>query len=210
METEENVVKITSRDDTELEGMLTPGHRDAGAVICHPHPQYGGSMHNNVVYAARDAFVEMGFWTLRFNFRGVGQSEGRFDGGAGEALDVAGACDYLLSETAAKKTQVAAYSFGSYAFAIAVSKGLENAAGALISPPVSFVDFSGLKLPAGRHLIVVGDRDDFCREPELSRWIDAQENGDALIEKVVLKNVDHFYGGAEHELQQVLGDFFAG
>ena len=79
----------------KLEGLLDRARGDAGVVIAHPHPQYGGSMHNNVVESLVKAYGKAGFTTLRFNFRGVGRSEGHYDGGVGEQQDVSGAVAYL-------------------------------------------------------------------------------------------------------------------
>ncbi len=208
MVAEEKQVRLSSGDDTELEGMLIRGTAKAGAVICHPHPQYGGSMHNNVVFAARDALAAKGFWTLRFNFRGVGRSQGSYDGGLGEAMDVAGACRYLKTESEAEDIHVAAYSFGSFAFLKAVSKGLKVSASAVISPPVSFMDFSDLSLPPGEHIVIVGDRDEFCGQPDLERWLATQQTPDRAVESRVLESVDHFYSGSEIKLRQSLDEFF--
>ena len=84
-----------------LEGLYAPaatGAAPKGAVVCHPHPQYGGSMYNNVVDAALEALWQRGFATLRFNFRGVGESEGSYGGGEGEAQDAAAAVSYMRAQ----------------------------------------------------------------------------------------------------------------
>src|SRR5258708_20977341 len=82
-----------------LEGLMAnPGGDARAAVVCHPHPMYGGSMFNNVVEAMLGALWELGYATLRFNFRGVGASEGEHDGGKGEADDAASAMAFLLSQ----------------------------------------------------------------------------------------------------------------
>ncbi len=78
-----------------LEGVLHEGAGIGGAVICHPHPLYGGSMWNDVVDAMEEGFSKAGFTTLRFNFRGVGSSTGRYDGGVGETEDLVAACQFL-------------------------------------------------------------------------------------------------------------------
>ncbi len=78
-----------------LEGVLHEGAALGGAVICHPHPLYGGSMWNGVVEAMEEGFSKAGFTTLRFNFRGVGASTGHYDGGAGETEDLVAACQFL-------------------------------------------------------------------------------------------------------------------
>jgi len=100
--------------DITLEGLLwaPPQAPSVGAVLCHPHPLYGGEMRNNVVSALAEALQRAGVATLRFNFRGVGQSGGEHGGGEAEIEDVKAAVTYLLSRQAVKTVAVAGYSFG--------------------------------------------------------------------------------------------------
>ncbi|MFN0084093.1 MAG: alpha/beta hydrolase [Blastocatellia bacterium] len=101
-----------------LEAIYRPARADAArvALVLHPHPLHGGTMHNKVVFRAAKALNESGFETLRFNFRGVGQSTGRFDDGEGECDDAQVALDYLLADqTKAREVIVAGFSFGSIA-----------------------------------------------------------------------------------------------
>ena len=86
-----------------LEGVLHEGAGIGGAVMCHPHPLYGGSMWNGVVDAMEEGFSKAGFTTLRFNFRGVGRSTGRFDEGAGETEDLVAACRFLKGAVNARQ-----------------------------------------------------------------------------------------------------------
>src|SRR5260221_12409425 len=100
--------------DLTLEGLLAnPGRGAAAAVVCHPHPMYGGSMYNNVVDAMLAAMWQLGYATLRFNFRGVGASEGEHDGGIGEDDDAASAIAFLRSQPGVRKGEavMAGYSF---------------------------------------------------------------------------------------------------
>ena len=90
----EQHITFTS-DGCQLEGILKKGKLDAGIVICHPHPLYGGSMYNNVVDAIDEGFNGLDYTTLKFNFRGVGNSEGQFDDGNGEQNDISAAADYM-------------------------------------------------------------------------------------------------------------------
>src|SRR5271163_4574495 len=110
-----------------LEGLLArpEGAKPVrGAVVCHPHPLYGGSMYNNVVDAVLAAMWKKEWATLRFNFRGVGESEGEHDGGAGEAEDVAAAMAFVtsLSGVQPEGAVLAGYSFGSIAALTAAPK----------------------------------------------------------------------------------------
>src|SRR5271169_6313902 len=113
--------------DLTLEGLLAnPGENSPAAVVCHPHPLYGGSMFNNVVEAMLAAMWQAGYATLRFNFRGVGASEGEHDGGPGEVDDAVAAMAFLLAQPGVRKEDavMAGYSFGAMA---AVSAGFERA-----------------------------------------------------------------------------------
>jgi alpha/beta superfamily hydrolase len=191
--------------DFALEARHAPGDGERSAVICHPHPQYGGSMENNVVHAARDALGAQGFGTLRFNFRGVGQSGGQHDGGDGEAGDLVQVVADLAQRDGAA-VHVAAYSFGARVAVQACSHhGLAPASLMLFSPPVDFMDFADLRLPGCDTLIVIGDRDEFCALSSLDRWLNGLP--EARYEKVVLRGGDHFYWGQETALKSAITDF---
>ncbi len=123
---DETQVSFRSGDLT-LEGLLAnPGGGAPAAVVCHPHPMYGGSMYNNVVEAMLAAMWQAGYATLRFNFRGVGASEGEHDGGPGEVDDAVGAMSFLLAQPGVRKEDaaMAGYSFGAM---VAMSAGYERA-----------------------------------------------------------------------------------
>ena len=114
--------RVGIEGEERLEGVLREGAGKGAAVICHPHPLYGGSMWNNVVDALEIGFSQAGFTTLKFNFRGVGGSTGRYDGGAGEMRDVASACLFLKEHTGDRERLVlAGYSFGAWVCARAAS-----------------------------------------------------------------------------------------
>jgi alpha/beta superfamily hydrolase len=107
--------RITIASDGMLEGILRENGKRGGAVICHPHPLYGGSMYNNVVEALEEGFLQSAFTTLRFNFRGVGGSEGAYDDGNGEVQDAIAACGYMRHILGGDASLVlAGYSFGAW------------------------------------------------------------------------------------------------
>ena len=107
--------RITIKSDGGLEAILNEQGRRGGVVICHPHPLFGGSMYNNVVEAVEEGFVLSGFSTLRFNFRGVGDSEGAYDEGNGEVNDVIAACKFMRDlPGAGGRLVLAGYSFGAW------------------------------------------------------------------------------------------------
>ncbi|MFA5111838.1 MAG: alpha/beta fold hydrolase [Desulfobaccales bacterium] len=131
-----------------LEGRLTPGTGPGGAVITHPHPLFGGSMANNVVWTAVRALAARDMSALRFNFRGVGRSTGTYGDGVEEAVDVAAAVEFLKSRAAAPY-YVVGYSFGAAVVARALLQGLAVDGAILIAPPVAFMDLNFLPRAPG-------------------------------------------------------------
>ena len=126
----------------KIEGLLGNQPGKNGIVICHPHPLMGGSMHNNVDEAIRDAFAIQKYTTLRFNFRGAGNSTGNYDEGRGEQTDIISALEFL-KKNGIEKIVLAGYSFGAWVG----SKLLEQSnqlfvASILVSPPHNLFDFS--------------------------------------------------------------------
>jgi alpha/beta superfamily hydrolase len=199
----ENSVTFAS-GQLKLEGRLAkPSGSEVSraAVICHPHPLYGGSMDNNVVEAILEAFLKLGFATLRFNFRGVGQSQGEHSGGSGEIEDAKAAMRFILSQPgiAQEKSVMAGYSFGA---AIAMSAGLEMpevATIAAVAFPVAMRDFSSIDGVDKKIVLVVGDRDSYCPERAITDLAD--KIGSQLR---VIKGGDHFFGGYEGEITRTL------
>jgi alpha/beta superfamily hydrolase len=176
-----------------------------GMVICHPHPQYGGEMHNNVVGALVRAALGTGVAALRFNFRGVCESEGTFDNGVGERDDALAALDFLRSQPEIYGSRVA---LGGYSFGAMVAVNVASDRGdlsALIS--VSNPTQSGskvevhLKCPT---LFVTGDRDQYCDSDLLLEYRD-QLGDDVTVE--VLPGVDHFWWGSDGRLIEIVSEF---
>ena len=191
--------------DLTLEGLLAnPGANAPVAVVCHPHPLYGGSMHNNVVDAILAAMWQAGYATLRFNFRGVGASEGEHDGGPGEVDDAAAAMTYLLAQPGVRKegAVMAGYSFGAM---VAVSAGYERAEIARIVAVALPLAMADARIPAGASkpvLLVSGDRDSYSPVAGLQA-LKSKIGDSARLEIVV--GADHFFGGREAELERVIG-----
>jgi alpha/beta superfamily hydrolase len=187
-----------------LEGLLAnPGGEAPAAVVCHPHPMYGGSMFNNVVDAILAAMWQLGYATLRFNFRGVGASEGEHDGGRGEADDAAAAMAYLLSQPGVRKqgAVMAGYSFGAM---VAVDAGYENAGVARIVAVALPLSMTQPRVPDGASkplLLVSGDRDSYSPVAGLTSLREKIGNS-AQLE--IIKGADHFFGGSEAELSRVI------
>ncbi|HLK86154.1 MAG TPA: alpha/beta fold hydrolase [Candidatus Binataceae bacterium] len=190
-----------------LEGMIArpaAGGPWRAAVVCHPHPLYGGSMRNNVVDAAIDAFQAAGFATLRFNFRGVGRSEGEFDNGRGEADDAVAAVRFLTAQTGvlADRAVLAGYSFGAMAAARAAADTAEVGAIVAIAPPIAAIDASILEATTKPIVLLSGDRDSYCPAAQLGAL--AATLGD-LARLRIVAGADHFFGGREHEIGAALG-----
>jgi hypothetical protein len=180
--------------------MLSDSPGDKGVVISHPHPLYGGSMHNNVVKALAHAYQEEDYSTLRFNFRGVERSEGEYGNGEGEQEDVKAA----LQTLGKKSMDLAGYSFGAWVNALGLAKFDEAQRVIMISPPVSVIDFSFLEHSPKIKLVICGSRDEIAEykkvEKMLGRW-----NDQALFR--VIQGADHFYSGYEEDLIDIIGTF---
>jgi alpha/beta superfamily hydrolase len=177
-----------------LEALLeAPQEADVigGAVVCHPHPLHGGTMQNKVVHTLARGFVRQGFIALRFNFRGVGESDGIFDEGRGELEDVFAAMDYLSNKTPDLPLWVAGFSFGA---ALAVHAVAERDAAGLISiaPAVSRFAKSLSSQPACPWLILQGDQDELVDVEETIAWVNELEPGPELQ---ILEGAEHFFHG---------------
>lgn len=188
-----------------LEARIERRDPKSGVVITHPHPLYGGDMDNPVVDAIRRVYVQCGFTTLRFNFRGVGGSQGRYDNGRGEQDDVKAAVA-LLVESGVARVDLAGYSFGAWINALSVTGGLQVQRLVMVSPPVALIAFDGVgALPALR-LAVTGSLDDIAPadrlQPQLSRW-----NPAAALE--IIDGCDHFYSGYTDQLRTILSRYLS-
>lgn len=193
---------LWSNGELTGEGLFYRAKGNSGVVICHPHPQMGGSMHNNVVETISEVFAKYDFSTLRFNFRGVGKSTGQFDEGAGEQQDVMSACRYLESQ-GITKILLAGYSFGAWVCSLLLKRtDVRFEKTLLISPPDAFVAFDWTGLEHAVDLIVCGSYDDFCNAVQLQHQSKILGATFVLMEKA-----DHFYSGVEARLAEHLERF---
>jgi alpha/beta superfamily hydrolase len=198
----EETVLITGPEVT-LEGRLTPGAGAGGVVITHPHPRFGGSMDNNVVWTAVRAFESRGWAALRFNFRGVGLSTGAYGGGLEEVADLAAALNFLRGRAPGPHLLVG-YSFGAYVAARALFQGLAGTGAVLISPPVAFMEMAWLPETPHLKFMAAGDRDEICPLLDLQAMMAGAE---PPVDIVVIKGADHFYRGREEELFRGLQNY---
>jgi alpha/beta superfamily hydrolase len=188
-----------------IEGQLAQGDHPKGVVITHPHPLYGGDMHNNVVAAVSRTYQKIDCTTLRFNFRGVGGSQGNYHDGIGEQEDVRAAVAYL-ADSGIQQIDLAGYSFGAWVNALAVNDGLTIDNMIMVSPPVAFIDFKSISNLSTLKLIVTGDRDDIAPAGMVEKLYPIW-NPTAKFE--VISGADHFYGGYTNQLEAVLTHFLA-
>lgn len=203
----EQRVSFRTRDGLQLEGHFSRGKKGRGStILCHPHPLYGGDMDNNVVVALQAALAQKGFSALRFNFRGVGGSEGAYSEGTREVEDLQAAVAFVAGEDAGP-LYVAGYSFGAYAGAKGVAQDDRVKALVYISPPVAIYDFALLREEQRPKLLVTGKRDLICPV------ILVEELFLSLPEPKVLQIVagaDHFWWGMEDQIADYCIDFLQG
>lgn len=172
-------------------------------VVCHPHPQHGGTMHNKVAHSLARAFVRMGFAALRFNFRGTEESEGVYDAGDGELADALAAIEWMRARFPEKALWIAGFSFGA---AIAVKAAVATDVDGLISVAPAISRFaSGLDTqPTCPWLIVQGDQDELVDVDETVTWVDGLEPGPELL---IIPEGEHFFHGRLVELREAVVSF---
>jgi alpha/beta superfamily hydrolase len=176
------------------------------ALVCHPHPLGGGTMHNKVVYRAAVGLVEAGLVTLRFNFRGVGNSSGEHDDGNGEKEDVKDALNYLTENYPNQEITLAGFSFGSRV-GTQIALVDERIPRLLsIGTPVEKYDFSFLKECRKPILFVHGDQDEFGSMESLNSLV-AQVGENTETKLVVFENCGHFFDKHLEELKNTIRDW---
>ncbi len=193
-----------------LEGILEKpesGGPFPAVAVCHPHPLYGGDMHNNVVAAICQALAARSIATLRFNFRGVGRSEGSHEDGIGEQDDVRGALDFLESADGVDPARLglAGYSFGTRVAAPVALRDKRVKALALVSPFLDDADWEMMKAWTAPRLFICGAEDSFISHHKVKRL--AGEAGPPARCEVIF-GADHFWWGFEGKIAPLVSDFF--
>jgi len=194
-----------------LEGRFHPAKQRGApiAVILHPHPQFGGTMNNPVVYNMYYAFAERGFSVLRFNFRGVGRSQGVFDHGQGELSDAASALDWAQSiSPEARACWIAGFSFGSWIGMQLLMRRPEIEGFISVAPPANRFDFSFLAPCPSSGLFVHGDKDRVAPLKEVQALIEKLKTQKGIaIEHAVVPNANHFFENCTEELVETVGTY---
>jgi alpha/beta superfamily hydrolase len=200
-------------DGVNDEGLVVRGRSNgprSAVVIAHPHPQYGGTMHTKAVFQAAKAFARIGCAVLRFNFRGVGTSEGTWDEGRGEMDDFRSAVAFMRERFPGVPLWSAGMSFGAW---IAMTAGAQDGGVSTllgIAPPVSRFDFDAVRTSPKPKFFIQGEFDEVCPLKEMqefyARSIDPKE-------LVVIDAADHLFDGKVLEvgdaIEDLLGDWNA-
>lgn len=164
-------------------------------IVLHPHPRQGGTMNNKIVYNTYQAFKKSDFSTLRFNFRGVGRSQGTYDNGIGELTDAAAALDWLQTENpSARTTWIAGFSFGAWLALQLLMRRPEISGFVAISPPASLYDFSFLAPCPSSGLIIQGTEDKIVQEEIVTELVEKLNKQNSInIDYKKINGADHFY-----------------
>jgi uncharacterized protein len=200
---EENI--FLKSKSLQLEALAEIKQGENAIIMCHPHPLYGGNMYNPVVEAVIEAYNLKGYSTLRFNFRGVGSSEGEYGNGIDEQQDVLSAIKYL---TSLGKTDIdlGGYSFGAWVCASGLKNWQQVKSLLMVSPPVAAMSFNFLSFDHRIKLIIGADGDDIGPVNMISEMLKIW-NPKVLFK--IISNSDHFYSGKKAEIRRIIEDFLS-
>ncbi|WP_119167463.1 alpha/beta hydrolase [Algihabitans albus] len=202
---------IFNGPEGRLEGRYQHGKGPTApiALLLHPHPQHGGTMNNKVVYALYQIFAQRGFSVLRFNFRGVGRSQGVFDRGEGELSDAASALDWLQSYNEnARACWIAGFSFGAWIGMQLLMRRPEISGFISVAPPANLYDFSFLAPCPSSGLVVQGKSDEIVPEGSVKKLIDKLQNQrDIEIEYALIEGANHFFATQLDQLSLSVHDY---
>ncbi len=194
-----------------LEGRFQPAKRKNGpiAIILHPHPQFGGTMNNQITYQLFYMFAKRGFAVLRFNFRGVGRSQGEFDHGSGELSDAAAALDWVQSvHNDARSCWVAGFSFGAWIGMQLLMRRPEIEGFISVAPQPNLYDFTFLAPCPSSGLIIHGDQDKVAPPKDVQTLVDKLKTQKGIkIEQTIVKGANHFFENSTEELIGLCSDY---
>ena len=180
-----------------IEGRYHPSKTENApiALILHPHPQFGGTMNNPVSFSMYQGYVERGFSVLRFNFRGVGRSQGEYDGGIGELSDAATALDWLQSQNPnAPQCWIAGFSFGSWISMQVLMRRPEITGFITVAPGANIYDFTFLAPCPSSGLIITGDQDQVAPEADTLKLVERLKTQKGIvIDHTSIAGANHFF-----------------
>jgi alpha/beta superfamily hydrolase len=179
------------------------------ALILHPHPQFGGNMNHKLVYNMFQLFKARGFAVLRFNFRGVGRSQGEYDQGIGELSDAASALDWMQQiKPDAQACWIGGYSFGAWIGMQLLMRRPEVEGFISVSPPANMFDFSFLAPCPSSGVIVHGTDDDVVPEADVLKLVEKLKTQKGItIDYQLIEGASHFYEKEMAEVDQITGDY---
>ena len=202
---------IFAGPEGRIEGRFQPAEDPNAptAIVLHPHPQFGGTMNNQVVYQLYYMFAARGFCVLRFNFRGVGRSQGEFDHGHGELSDAAAALDWLqASFPDSKYCWIAGFSFGAWIGMQLLMRRPEIAGFISIAPPTNIYDFSFLAPCPSSGLIIHGDADRVVPTASTNQLVEKLKTQKGIIvDQVTVPGANHFFEGRVEGLIDTCGAY---
>ncbi|HYG91778.1 MAG TPA: alpha/beta hydrolase [Azospirillum sp.] len=194
-----------------LEGRYSHGKAPNApiALLLHPHPQHGGTMNNKVVFTLYQAFVKRGYSALRFNFRGVGRSQGTYDKGEGELADAAAALDWLQTYNPnASLCWIAGVSFGSWIGMQLLMRRPEIDGFVTVSPPANAFDFSFLAPCPSSGLIINGEKDEHVPQAAVIKLVNKlSHQKDIRIDHRVVPGANHFFVNRTDDLAVQVDDY---
>ena len=202
---------IFNGSEGRLEGRYQHSHMPNApiAIVLHPHPLYGGTMNNKIVYNIYKSFASNGFSVLRFNFRGVGKSLGKFDDGIGELSDAATALDWIQQQNPdASSCWIGGFSFGAWISLQLLMRRPEIEGFLAISPPANMYDFSFLSPCPASGYIAQGDRDDIVKIEDVEKLaakLDAQKH--CSVEYEAYTGADHYFRNSIDELSDSMNRY---
>jgi alpha/beta superfamily hydrolase len=194
-----------------IEGRYHPARQKNApiAIVLHPHPQFGGTMNHPIIYQLYYQFVHRGFSALRFNFRGVGRSQGAFDHGTGELSDAAAALDWAQTiNPEAKSCWIAGFSFGAWIGMQLLMRRPEIEGFISICPPANLYDFSFLAPCPSSGLIIHGDKDAVVPAKDVNTLVEKLKTQKGIvIEQKVVQGANHFFDGKVEPLLTQIGQY---
>jgi alpha/beta superfamily hydrolase len=181
------------------------------ALCLQPHPAHGGTMNNRLVYSLFHAYTRAGFSVLRFNFRGVGKSQGSYGGGEGELADAASALDWLQTMNPnAREVWVGGFSFGAYVAMQLLMRRPEIDRFISIAPPANMFDFGFLAPCPSSGIIVQGGKDTIVPIASVDRLVDKLKlQKDITVDYHVLRDAGHFFNNEQADIDALIDDYIA-